>query len=155
MIVRRMNQAGQHHLVLKALQRADKTGLKLVTEGVVREVFKGLHDRAAASGWEKNETEKALSFAEQIVELMEGKEHIGGKRQPGDVGDYRTSPHVISVPAELAAVKAKRYTSGEDKDGKVKKYAGRLMNAVHQNGFITVSSLISTITLHNSSFGLY
>lgn len=153
MIVRRMNQAGQQHLVLKALQRADKTGLKLVTEGVVSAVFKGLHDKAATSSWEKAETEKALSFAEQIVELMEAKEHMGGQRKHRQVEDYRTSPHVICVPAGLAAVRAKKHADGDDKDGKVKKYAGRLMNAISQNNFNTVSLPI-TISL-NKTFSLY
>lgn len=137
MTVRRLNEAGMHHLVLKALQRAEKTGLRLKETSIVHQVFKGLHDKAARSAWDEAETTKALSFSEQVVELMENKEHLG--RLDRGRNDLRASPWVIAVPLELAAARAKRHTDGQDKDGKVLKYASRLMNALHQDDFNTVS----------------
>lgn len=136
-IVRKLNEAGMQHLVLKSLQRARETGLRLRDEGVVHQVFKGLHDKAAESEWDAAETKKALSFAEQIVELMEKEDHLG-KSEPRPQ-DLRASPFVIAWPLELAAARAKLHTEGQDRDGKVMKYASRLMNAAHQDDFISVS----------------
>ncbi|KAF2191797.1 hypothetical protein K469DRAFT_718825 [Zopfia rhizophila CBS 207.26] len=136
-IVRKFNEAGMQHLVLKALQRVERTGLSLKDKGVTGMVFKGIRDKAEGSGWEKEETRKALNLAEQVVELMESKEHLG--RTNAMPGDLRASPFVIAVPLELAAVRAKRHTEGQDRDGKVAKYALRIMNALKQDDFLAVT----------------
>jgi hypothetical protein len=136
-IVRRLNTAGMQHLVLKALQRASATGLRLRHPAIIQKVFYGLHQKASASGWEGGETRKALNMAEQCVELMEGEEHLGRREV---TPDPRASPFVIAVPAGLAAKRAKSHTGGEDKDGKVKKYVMRLANALRQDGFLDVSA---------------
>jgi hypothetical protein len=137
-IVRKLCQADMHHLLLKAIQRVDKTGLRLREPGVVHQVFRGLRNKAALVGWDKAETLRMLGFAEQIAGLMENKEHLG---QVDPVrGDLRTSPLVIAVPLELAAVRAKKHTDGQDRDGKVAKYASRLMKALQQDDYNNVGA---------------
>ena len=140
-IVRGMNEAGMHHLILKSLQRAGKTGMRLRSDGLVRTVFNTLHERAASSGWDEAETGKMLRLAEQLTELMESDEHLG--KVETQKLDPRASPFTISVPLELAAVKAKKYQQGQDADGKVQKLATRLVNALNQDNFLKVSDVLA------------
>lgn len=131
--IRRANEAGMQHVVLNALQRVHRTGLSLKSPAILQEVLAGIHHKASVSGWENESTKKALSLAEQVVELMENPEHLG--EAIAKSGDLRASPLVIAVPLELAAVRAAKHTQGEDKDGKVAKYAQRIMAAFKQDGF--------------------
>lgn len=64
--MRKLNEAGQYYLVLKALQRASKTNLRIRNEGVVYEVMKGFHDKAESSGWEEEETRKVLNLRSRM-----------------------------------------------------------------------------------------
>ena len=127
-IVRVLNTAGQQHLVLKALQRAAKTDLRLDAPGVVHRAFSELLKRAKESDWEKTETEKMFSFAEQYAELMETKDHLG--KHAVEEKDPRTSPVVIGCLVALAA------KSGEQ--DKLERYTRRLMDAVRQRNSISV-----------------
>lgn len=79
--------------------------------------------------------EEGVEFAEQDVELMEDKEHLG-KTGVG-ARDVRSDLLAIAVLAEPAAARAKTQLDGEDKFGQVKKYAGRLMGVTHQDGWNT------------------
>ncbi|KAF2021427.1 hypothetical protein BU24DRAFT_446444 [Aaosphaeria arxii CBS 175.79] len=139
MIIRSLNNAGMQHLVLKALQRADKTGLRLRDEEIVLRVFTGFHEKALDAEWGAAETKKALGYAEQVIDLMEEKTHLGGK--PVGPGDLRSNPVVIGALLELAAVRAKKHTEGKDVDGKVKKYAHRIMSAHTQDPSIMETHL--------------
>ncbi|KAF2465173.1 uncharacterized protein BDR25DRAFT_306820 [Lindgomyces ingoldianus] len=150
-VVRRLNQAGMQHLVLKALQRASATGMSLEDPAIAHFVMMGIHDKAASSNWEKEETKKALSMAEQVVELMERKEHLG--RNDVLPGDLRSSPFVIAIPLEMAAVRVKKYTEGQDKDGKVARYALKIMIALEQDDWVKVS-LAKELTAMTPSQGL-
>lgn len=145
MVVRKLNDAGQQRLVLKALQRAKATGLSLRDRGVLLQVLKGVHDQAALSDWDKDETAKALRFAKQITELLEDEEHRGDKGRAAMVGpqDWRGAPEVIAVPTELAAKMAERY---EGDVAEVKGLAGRLVGALKQNDY-QVSSPPNSISL--------
>ncbi|KAF1962501.1 hypothetical protein CC80DRAFT_589024 [Byssothecium circinans] len=132
MIVRKLGEAGMQHLVLKALQRAGATGLRLREWGVVVEVLRAVRDKAAKADWEKEELGKALRLAEQVVELMEEGEHLG--KVQGE-GDWRGHPAVVALPLEMAAELAYRYEV-EGVEGKVRRYAVRLMNALRQRGYL-------------------
>ncbi|ORY19181.1 hypothetical protein BCR34DRAFT_595623 [Clohesyomyces aquaticus] len=133
-VIRCLGEAGMHHLILKALQRSGDTGIKIKNgDELLWMVLRQMRLKASAE-WEKEETKKALSLVEQIMELMENKDHLGGQ----DVlpGDLRANPLVIALPLELAAVRAKKHTEGQDKDGKVAKYALRLMKALEQDRWV-------------------
>lgn len=134
-IVRILQKNGMDHLVLKALQRSRKTGLRLRDQASTLLVLEGLIYRAVRSGWEKEEVAKMLKFTEQVLEMMEQPEHRG--HAPLTPGDIRASPLIIAHALGLAAARAKKHTGG-DVDGKVKKYASRLMHAMQQDNFLTV-----------------
>jgi hypothetical protein len=146
LVVRKLNAAGQQRLVLKALQRAKSTGVRLRDRAVLLQVLRGIHDQAALSDWDKEETAKALRFAKQVTELLEDEEHCGGKGRGEMVGkeDWRGKPEVVAVPTELAAKLAERY---EGDVTEVKALASRLVGALKQDDY-TVSSLSSLIFSH-------
>lgn len=139
MVVRRLNMAGMQHLVLKALQRPTATGLRLSNWGLLSQVLRTVHDKAAQANWEEEETTKALRMAKQVVELMESEEHCGrtfANPRPGQ-GDWRGHPVVIALPTEMAAVLAEKY--GGDKE-EVKKLANRLVTAIKQRDYMVCPS---------------
>ncbi|KAF1945257.1 hypothetical protein EJ02DRAFT_396449, partial [Clathrospora elynae] len=135
LVVRQLNRHGMQHLVLKALQRPKATGLRLSDWGVLIQVVRGVHDKAALADWEKEETSKAFRMAKQVVDLMEDEEHCGGqtKGPEGAQKDWRGKPVVVALPTELAAIMAERH--GGDVD-KLKKLANRLINALKQDNYM-------------------
>lgn len=137
LIVRKLNETGNHSLVLKALQRVRATGLRLSNYDVTRRTLKGAHDRAALSDWEKEETAKSLRYARQIVELMEEKDHhaVLSKGVKMAQTDWRSKPFIIAVPTELAAVAAQKHEGDVET---VSTFAKRLVYALQRDNF-TVS----------------
>jgi hypothetical protein len=132
LVVRKLNQNGQHSLVLKALQRVKATGVRLSNPAVTRKILVDARDRAAEAKWEKEETAKALRYTKQIVELMEDEEHhsVKPKGQTEPIEDCRSKPYVIAVPTELAAVAAQKHEGDVET---VKTFANRLVNALKQD----------------------
>lgn len=134
LVVRRLNLADMHHLVLKMLQRSKATGVKLSNLGVLRQVLRSVHDKAALSDWAEEETAKMYKQAKQIVELMDNEEHhkVQKRKHQSHQGDWRGRPSVVALPTELAAVLAERH--GGDKE-QVKKLSNRLVNALKQSDY--------------------
>ncbi|EUC47014.1 hypothetical protein COCMIDRAFT_35449 [Bipolaris oryzae ATCC 44560] len=136
MIIRKLALADMHHLILKALQRPKATEIRLSNRGVLTQVLRGVHSRAAIVDWDQEETTKALKMAKQVVELMEHKDHCGNK--PATMtekdGDWRGHPVVIALPTELAAVVAEKYRGDKEE---VKRLATRLVAAIKQTDFVT------------------
>ncbi|KAF2492495.1 hypothetical protein BU16DRAFT_515495 [Lophium mytilinum] len=132
-IIRRANEAGMQHIVLSALQQAEHTGVSLRRPAILESVLAGIHEKASSSGFDAATTKKALSLAEQVTELLEQPAHKAKGRI--EFGDPRASPLVIAVPLELAAARVALHLDGKDEDGKVAKYANRLMASFKQEGF--------------------
>ncbi|RYN67958.1 hypothetical protein AA0118_g1762 [Alternaria tenuissima] len=134
LVVRSLNLADMHHLILKMLQRSKATGVKLTELGVLRQVLRSVHDKAALSDWAEEETAKMYKQAKQIVELMDNEEHhkVQKREDQPYQGDWRGRPSVVALPTELAAVLAERH--GGDKE-QVKKLSNRLVNALKQSDY--------------------
>jgi len=142
-VMRLMGEAGLHTLIVKSLQRANTTGWRLRDEWSARAVLATFHHKAADAAWARDATEQALRLAEQVAELLDDDAHMGGRLIPArslanelPSIDPRASPFIIAVPLELAAVRAIKYQDGQDTDGKVLKYASRLLAAMKQDRFI-------------------
>jgi hypothetical protein len=135
MVVRQLNLHGMQHLVLKALQRPKATGVRLSSWGVLVQVLRSVHDKAALADWEKDETIKALRLAKQVVELMDDEEHCGvqPRGEMESKGDFRGKPVVVALPTELAAVLAEKHAGDKEE---VKKMANRLVNALKQDDYM-------------------
>jgi hypothetical protein len=138
MVVRKLNLADMQHLVLKALQRPKASGIRLSNLGVLRQVLRTVHDKAALADWAQEDTHKSFKLAKQVVELMEDEEHCGSqkrrvKKGESSEGDWRGRPSVVALPTEMAAVLAEKY--GGDKE-EVKKLCNRLINALKQSEYL-------------------
>ena len=131
MAVRQLNLAGMHSLVFQALQRVQATGLHLTDRGVLLQVLRGLHDKAATADWDKEETTQALRMAKQVVDLMEAKDHHAANRGEPPA-DRRGDPVVIALLTELTAVLAQRH--GGD-SSELAKLVNRLLTALVQTDF--------------------
>jgi len=132
LVVRRLHLSGNQHLILKALQRVKATGLRMRDGRLVLQVLRGVHDMAAKSDWDKDETNKAFRFAKQIVEMLEDDEHRVGPAKTLYKTDFRGDPAVVALPTELAAVLADRH--GGDVE-QVKTLARRLMASLKQDDY--------------------
>lgn len=137
-IIRRANEAQMQHVVLAMLQRAGTTGVSLRHPAVLEAVFAGIHRRASETGWSVTATKKAFSLAEQVADLMEMPAHV--QKVNSEELDPRSSPLVISLPLELAATRVLLHGEGKDTDGRVAKYAVRLMAAFKQDDYFEVCS---------------
>ncbi|KAF2826810.1 hypothetical protein CC86DRAFT_349904 [Ophiobolus disseminans] len=148
-VIRTLSRTGNHHLLLKALQRPKATGLRMSEPRVLEHVLRAVHDKAALSKWNKEETAKALRLGKQVAELLEDEEHCGGQARGELVSahDFRGKPIVVALPTELAAVLADRH--GGDVD-EVKTFAGRLMAALKQDDYDTT---LDTIAEHSTRTG--
>jgi len=131
MAVRQLNLAGMHSLVFQALQRVQATGLHLTDRGVLLQVLRGLHDKAATADWDKEETTQALRMTKQVVDLMEAKDHHAANRGEPPA-DRRGDPVVIALLTELTAVLAQRH--GGD-SSELAKLVNRLLTALVQTNF--------------------
>lgn len=149
MVIRKLALADMHHLILKALQRPKATGIRLSNRGVLTQVLKSVHNRAALADWEQEETKKALKMAKQVVELMEHDDHCGNKPMTTTEkdGDWRGHPAVIALPTELAAVVAEKYGGDQDE---AKKMVTRLVAAIKQTDY-AVSFPLHSSTIWISS----
>lgn len=120
-VVRIAGEAGMAHEVLEGVRAAERTGLHVRGRRLFREVMWACRAQARLSGWEEEETEKALRYAEHVARLLDGRRKTAGH------GDPRVQPDVIAVVLELAAMRAVRHQDGKDVDGKVLAYSQRLM----------------------------
>lgn len=152
MVVRKLDEAGMHHLVLKMLQRPTVSGIRLSNRGVVTQVLTGVHNRAAMADWEQEETTKALKMAKQVVELMENDDHHASQSAAtsNEKGDWRSHPAVVALPTALAAVTAEQH--GGDRDY-LKKMVNRLVAAISQTDYmVSLPQLFNTFkTVQHSS----
>ena len=135
--IRLLSQANMQHLILKALQRVEATGVRLRNFDLIAMVMRSVRDRAWQSGWSKEELQRTLRYSQQITELMENPHHMGASPRNG-VPDYRGHPSFVAVPAEMAAELSYRYDVDVDS---AKKYATRLMNALKQHDFLAVGAI--------------
>lgn len=152
MVIRKLALADMHHLILKALQRPKATGIRLSNRGVLTQVLKSVHNRAALADWEQEETKKALKMAKQVVELMEHDDHCGNKPMTTTEkdGDWRGHPAVIALPTELAAVVAEKYGGDQDE---AKKMVTRLVAAIKQTDYAaSLNALVESSSKTSAAF---
>lgn len=128
--LRAIADAGMPNLILKAVQRGTDTGLLLKDEDMAVRVLRLFTVHAARNNWDAAETEKILGMMEQVIEVMDEPAHLGNK--PLSPGDPRTSPLLIGLVANMAAIHAKNAGEG-DADGKVEKYTKRLVSALRED----------------------
>lgn len=125
-LVRKANERGRQGTVMEVLRNGERTGVVLKDGEVAREIMAGAVMRAQAAGWDDQvAVEKALKYAEGILELCEDPRHTGGRMITAL--DPRARPEVVGTVVLLASVNAKRFHEGKDEDGKIRRYAEKMM----------------------------
>ncbi|KAL2062695.1 hypothetical protein VTL71DRAFT_5767 [Oculimacula yallundae] len=122
-VVRKLCQNGQHGILLECLRRAEETGLTLTDPLRVIQIFFFMQQKAFTSGWDAEDTKKALAWAEMVKELMQEPKH----RLLKDSEPVANLFEINGILLELAAVRAAKHQDGKDVDGKVEKYARELL----------------------------
>ncbi|KAK8208147.1 hypothetical protein IWZ01DRAFT_333704 [Phyllosticta capitalensis] len=149
-VLRKIWVAGQHDRVLRLLERAHETGMRIQTQQVLSMLLWGMRGIATSSRWARKDVDRALTGARQIADLLESPQHAGGDRavKPGDL---RTLPITIAVPLELLAVKQIKHPS-KDPDARqaalheVRELANRLMNNLKIYGTSDITRVVDSKT---------
>jgi hypothetical protein len=131
-ICRRANMVGRHDVTIECARRVRTTGFKLKYLGVARELIRGPY--LLAKGGDASQTERALSQAEQVIELLESPAHTEGKGVKST--DPRAQPDIVGVVLAIAAIRASKHNGGNDVDGKVATYVSR-MKGTWENSDLT------------------
>jgi hypothetical protein len=131
-LARKLGQAGRQDVLLECIRRCAVTGMTLREPEFVAQVMFWFQMKALESDWDAEATSKALNWAELVSAMMDDTAHTGGTFEIG-LKDPRTTPEVIGVLLELAAVRASKHLGGQDKDGKVADYAQRLLLCLSQS----------------------
>ncbi|KAK7610778.1 hypothetical protein BKA81DRAFT_351709 [Phyllosticta paracitricarpa] len=103
MLVRKAFFQGHREAVMRMLERADETGLRIEQERALTFLLWGFREIAVSGRWSRNSIDRALTGTRQVADLLEKPEHGGGKRTARP-GDLRTLPLTIAAPLELLAV---------------------------------------------------
>ncbi|KAJ9207226.1 hypothetical protein DTO164E3_500 [Paecilomyces variotii] len=122
-LMRKAAEADALGIMLECAKQSEKTGLRLNDAGVAGKYFYGLHKKAQAADFKGPATTKALSLAQQAVQLMEAPEHV----EHDIAKDPRRRPAVIGVLLELSAARALNEFEGRDEGDQVASYARRLL----------------------------
>jgi len=125
-LIRLAGKKEQVGVILECARRGKTTNFTLTHPEVVKELMNWVQGKALASDWAQKQTAQALRWAEIVSELLEEPTHRPSKSH-SDVQDVRTLPELLGIMLELSAVRAVRHLHGKDEDGKVARYAERLM----------------------------
>lgn len=126
-VVSRLGTAGRQDVLLECLRRGSETGITLSSRSFATGIFTQFHRKAFNSDFSPQDTKKAFSWAEQVAVLMENPEHAGNTNLAGE-DDPRTSPEIIGVLLDLAAVNCSKNLGGKDEDNKVASYTEKFLS---------------------------
>jgi len=124
-IVRKACLAGRHDFALECARRVATTGFTLHDPEVVTELMWQLQKKATDADWNEKQTKQALVWAEMVADMLEDPRHSGSRIV--SEADPRILPEVIGVLLQLASIRVSKNLEGRDEDGKVAKYAERLL----------------------------
>lgn len=109
-LIRRAAEAGRGGVVMECLRRVEKTGVRLDDVAIAREAMWVAVRQAVQSEWSETGLEKALKFAEGVLDLLEDTRHMPPKHvSPSD--DPLFKPEIAGVALDLSAALATKYPS--------------------------------------------
>jgi hypothetical protein len=128
LIARTLGEAGRQDILLECLRQASETGLRLRFVETARAVMDAMSKKAIASEWDAVETEKALRWSEQVLDLLEDPKHSGSEKSP--LFNAVNRPEIIGRALQLASVRASKHQGGKDVDGKVEQLSKRVLGCL-------------------------
>ena len=114
--------AGAQNMVKDCARRVQRTGLSLSHANIVRQVMLLATTIAIQSRWSKEGLDKAIKFAEEILELMEDPRQVQDSSTYDRAIDPRQRPEIVGMILSLVATRAVKFTGARDEDGKVRRY---------------------------------
>jgi hypothetical protein len=126
-VISRLGRAGRQEVLLECLRRGSETGITMNSRQFATDIFTQFHRKAVDNDFNPQDTKKAFSWAEQAAVVMENPEHAGSTNLAGE-DDPRTSPEVIGILLDLAAVNSSKNLAGKDDGNKVASYAEKFLN---------------------------
>lgn len=124
-VMRFLGRAGRQDLIIECLRRVSNTGMNLNDNTTLQQALWWMQFKGLMSEWDREQTSKALSWAEMIMEMLEEpKHHASG----GGISPNRDRPENNGILLQLAAVRAEKHWGGEDTDGKVELWARKLLS---------------------------
>ena len=130
-LAKRAGEQGRVGVMIKLAEMSKSTGVSLRNPFLTRELMLACHSRAAAAGFKGEEFLAALKTARTVGQLLEKKDHCGGKIRENDV-DMRSSLSVIGVLLELHAAEAIN-NGATDKDGRVNSFLSKAISLLDQS----------------------
>ena len=115
-MIRKVAEAGSGGIVTECLRRVHRTGLKLDNVTVAREAMWVAIQQAIQGSWSEKGLEKALKYAEGILEFLEDPRHVHRKHLFAPANDPRLMPDIIGVPLLLSATLLAKFPSNTPND---------------------------------------
>jgi hypothetical protein len=125
-LARKLAEAGRQDILLECIRQASRTGFTLTQYDRAKQVLGSMSQKAYAY-WDAEDTEKALRWSEQILDLMEDPIHAP-EWQSGR--DAQNDPILFGRALELAAMRASKHKDGKDVDGKVEYFAKKVLGSL-------------------------
>jgi hypothetical protein len=126
-LIRRACVAGRLDIAIECVRHVEDTNLKLILHESVAELCGFIQKYAIDSRWKQSRIEGALTRLQMVFELLEfNKKH---QPKPNTAGRYpfHRDPQFLAGRLHMCASRAVFHRGGQDRSGKVTKYAEELM----------------------------
>ncbi|KAL6858441.1 hypothetical protein J3F83DRAFT_750818 [Trichoderma novae-zelandiae] len=107
-IVRMAGQSGNVLAVIECAKQAEKTGLVLTNPETVVRVLSYINDKITGSHWDEAETKQAQKWAEQVLDLIQRKEHMIEGQPTRERLHFSRLVRGMTLFTRASAVKVKR-----------------------------------------------
>jgi hypothetical protein len=123
-VLRRLGKAGRQDVIIECLRRVSDTDLNLNDRQNLQQSLWWMQFKAITSEWDREQTSKALSWSEMIMDMLEDPKHHGS----AGVTPNRHLPEINGILLQLAAARAEKHLGGTDVDGRVDRWARKLVS---------------------------
>ncbi|TFB05686.1 hypothetical protein CCMA1212_002009 [Trichoderma ghanense] len=107
-IVRMAGQSGNVLAVIECAKQAEKTGLVLTNPETVVRVLSYVNDKITNSHWDEAETKQAQKWAEQVLDLLQRKEHMVEGQPTRERLHFSRVVRGMTLFTRASAIKVKR-----------------------------------------------
>jgi hypothetical protein len=127
-LIRLAAQHQQYGLVIELFRSTSVNDLRINTQETALELMLLCLHRAVSGSWSERDSDKALRHAETLFYMMQDPHH--GPTTNIAARNPSKRPQIVAFPLALAAVRAVKFSNGEDVDGKVQRYAKQFLQAM-------------------------
>ncbi|KAH0499063.1 hypothetical protein TgHK011_006280 [Trichoderma gracile] len=107
-IVRMAGQSGNILAVIECAKQAEKTGLLLTNPETVVRILSYINDKITNSHWDEAETKQAQKWADQVLDLLQRKEHAVEGQPTRERLHFSRVVRGMTLFTRASAIKVKR-----------------------------------------------